>query len=307
MRILIAEDDAISRRLLETKLSKWGYEVVAVPDGNAALEALSEEDAPQIAILDWMMPELDGVDVCRAVRASTRESYTYMILLTAQTHEDDLVAGMEAGADDYIAKPFKSSELKMRLRAGRRIIELQTELIAAREVQRAKATHDPLTGLWNHEEILQLMGRELARDTREDSHMTGAIMADLDHFKQVNDTFGHMAGDAVLRAAAQRMLALLRPYDALGRYGGEEFLVVVSGCDPESIATLAERLRAGVAAESVDTSEGIIPVTVSLGVAVNSGRRPVDANVLVQRADRALYCAKEKGRNRVEIDDARSV
>jgi two-component system cell cycle response regulator len=302
MKILIAEDDAISRRLLETKLSKWGYEVVATRDGDEALQALLAEDAPQIAILDWMMPKRDGVDVCRAVRASTRDSYTYLILLTSLVREDDLVAGMEAGADDYITKPFKSSELQMRLRAGRRIIELQTELIAAREVQRVKATRDPLTGLWNHEEILKLMGRELARDSREDGHMTGVIMADLDHFKQVNDRFGHMAGDTVLRAAAHRMLAGLRPYDALGRYGGEEFLVVVSGCDRESIAALAERLRAGMASAAVDTSEGMIPVTVSLGVAVNDGgAAPADANALVKQADKALYRAKEKGRNRVEV------
>jgi two-component system cell cycle response regulator len=301
MKILIAEDDALSRRLLETKLGKWGYEVVATRDGKEALEVLLAEDAPQLAILDWMMPELNGVDVCRAVRASSRESYTYLILLTSLAREEDLVAGMEAGADDYIAKPFKSSELKMRLRAGRRIIDLQTELIEAREVQRVKASHDSLTGLWNHEEILQLLGRELSRDAREGGQTTGAIMADLDHFKQVNDTFGHMAGDVVLRAAAQRMLERLRPYDALGRYGGEEFLVVVSGCDRHSITALAERLRAGVAGTSVDTSEGKIPITMSLGVAVDDAGGAANASALVHQADQALYRAKEKGRNRVEI------
>ncbi len=301
MRIVIAEDDAVTRRLLEAKLGKWGYEVIATSDGLGALQALSANDAPQLAILDWMMPGMDGVDVCRALRREAEDSYTYVILLTAKIGEQDLVAGMEAGADDYISKPFNSSELKVRLRAGRRIIELQTELIAALDVQRVKASHDPLTGLWNHEEILQILGRELVRDSRDDLDPTGAIMVDLDHFKQVNDTFGHMAGDAVLRAAAQRMVALLRPYDAVGRYGGEEFLVVAPGCGREGGAALAERLRAGIAAAGVDTSEGVIPVQVSLGVAVNDGTSECDVSALVQRADQALYRAKENGRNRVEV------
>ncbi len=301
MKIVIAEDDAVTRRLLEAKLGKWGYEVIATSDGLAALQVLQANDAPQLALLDWMMPGMDGVGVCRALRKEARNSYTYIILLTAKIGEQALVAGMEAGADDYISKPFNSSELKVRLRAGRRIVELQTELIAAREIQRVKATHDPLTDLWNHEEILLILGRELARDKREGRHPTGVIMVDLDYFKQVNDTFGHMAGDTVLRATAQRMLALLRQYDALGRYGGEEFLVVAPGCGREGGAALAERLRAGIAADRVDTSKGMIPVRVSLGVAVNDGMRQVDVNALVQRADQALYRAKENGRNRVEV------
>jgi two-component system cell cycle response regulator len=207
MRILIAEDDPVSRRLLEAKLVNWGYEVVVTRDGNEAWQALQADDAPRLAILDWMMPGRDGVAVCREVRKGKGEPYTYLILLTAQAREEDLVTGMEAGADDYIAKPFKSSELKVRLRAGRRIIELQSELIAAREALRAQATHDPLTGLWNHEEILRILGLELVRAKREGRHV-GVIMADLDHFKRVNDTYGHMGGDAVLRAAAKTMLSL---------------------------------------------------------------------------------------------------
>jgi two-component system cell cycle response regulator len=160
MRILIAEDDPVSRRLLEAKLVKWDYEVVVTKDGNEAWLALQEKNALPLAILDWMMPGMDGVEVCRKVRERSKEPYTYIILLTALQQEEDLVAGMEAGADDYIAKPFKSNELKVRLRAGRRIIELQDELITAREALRAKATHDPLTGLWNHEEILRILDRE---------------------------------------------------------------------------------------------------------------------------------------------------
>ena len=300
MRILIAEDDPVSRRLLEAKLVKWGYEVVVTRDGNEAWQALQTEDAPRIAILDWMMPAMDGVEISRKVRKGAGEPYTYLILLTAMHQEEDLVTGMEAGADDYITKPFKSSELRVRLRAGRRIIELQDELIAAREALRAKATHDPLTGLWNHEEILLILGRELARAERQ-GQQVAVIMADLDHFKRVNDAHGHMAGDAVLRVASQRMLSLLRPYDALGRYGGEEYLIVLPSCDRESAVAVAERLRIGVGNDPVDTSEGFLPITSSFGVAVSDKETRGEVNSLVQAADLALYRAKKKGRNRVEV------
>jgi diguanylate cyclase (GGDEF)-like protein len=281
-------------------LVKWGYEVVVTKDGNEAWQALQEKDAPPLAILDWMMPGMDGVEVCRKVRERIKEPYTYLILLTALQQEEDLVAGMEAGADDYIAKPFKSNELKVRLRAGRRIIELQDELITAREALRAKATHDPLTGLWNHEEILRILDRELARADREGTTV-GILMLDLDHFKKVNDTYGHMAGDVVLRVIAKRMFSLIRAYDAVGRYGGEEFIVVLPGCDQTSAQTIAERFRSYISKDNVDTPEGMIPVTISLGVAASGKGKKRDMNSLVKAADSALYRAKSNGRNRSEV------
>ena len=300
MRILIAEDDPVSCRLLEAKLTKWGYEVVVTRDGNEACQVLHAENTPHIAVLDWMMPGMDGVEVCRKVREGVQEPYTYIILLTAQQLEEDIVTGMEAGADDYIIKPFKSSELKVRLRAGRRIIELQNELIIAREALRAKATHDPLTGLWNHEEILRILGLELDRAAREGT-CVGVLMADIDHFKTVNDTYGHQAGDAVLRLSAGRMTSVMRPYDAVGRYGGEEFLLVAPGCDGKSIFTLAEKLRICICRDAMDTPEGLISCSISLGAALSDGQKGVDMDFVVKAADRALYLAKELGRNRVEI------
>jgi diguanylate cyclase (GGDEF)-like protein len=299
VRILIAEDDPVSCRLLEAKLVKWGYEVIVTRDGNEVWLALQADDAPRIAILDWMMPGMDGVEICRKIRESSKELYVYTILLTALHREEDLVMGMEAGADDYITKPFKFSELQVRLRAGTRIIELQDELIKAREALRDKATHDPLTGLWNHEEILLVLEKELSRAKREGS-CVGVIMADLDYFKKVNDTFGHMAGDAVLRATAQRITAVMRPYDTIGRYGGEEFLIVVPMRDGTCAELVAERLRKSIEQIHVDTQEGAIPVTASFGVAVSCKGREKDAGTLVRAADEALYRAKKKGRNRVE-------
>jgi diguanylate cyclase (GGDEF)-like protein len=300
MKILIAEDDPVSRRLLEAKLVKWGYDVVVTCDGDEALKALRTKDAPKLAILDWMMPGVDGVEICGMMRREAREPYIYIILLTALHRDEDLVAGMEAGADDYITKPFIANELRVRLRAGRRIIDLQNELINAREALREKAARDPLTGLWNHEEILRIMGLELSRAGRERGHVS-VIMADLDLFKKVNDTHGHMAGDAVLRLTARRMLSLVRDYDYIGRYGGEEFLLVLPGCDGEWARVLADRLCQSIGGDRMDISEGMLPITISLGVATTCKGRKSDVNSLLQAADMALYRAKENGRNRVEI------
>jgi diguanylate cyclase (GGDEF)-like protein len=299
MRILIAEDDPAFRQLLEDVLSNWGYEVVAARDGNEAYKILQSENAPQLAILDWMMPGMEGVEVCRKTRSNNEKNYTYIILLTSLQREEDLVNGMEAGADDYIFKPFKLNELRVRLRAGRRIIELQNELLAARDILHEKSIRDSLTGLLNHEEILGILGRELARSER-DGLGVSIIMADIDHFKLVNDTYGHLAGDVVLRMTAQRMHSMVRAYDAIGRFGGEEFLFVLPECSLESAASFAERLRSSISMVSIDIPEGVIPVTISLGVASSGKDAGRDVNSLVKAADAALYKAKESGRNRVE-------
>ncbi len=300
MRILVAEDDAVTRFILDARLSEWGYDVIAAGDGNEAWRELQTEDAPRLAILDWKMPGVDGVELCRRVRRKGGELYTYIILLTAQQDEGDLVTGMEAGADDYITKPFKTGELRVRLRAGRRIIDLQNNLIEAREALRDKATHDPLTGLWNHGEILLILEREISRAERDGSCVS-VIMADLDHFKKVNDGYGHMAGDAVLRLTVRRMQSLVRDYDSIGRYGGEEFLLVLPGCDVSSASVLAERLRQSICVAGMDTADGMIPITISLGVATIGKWSMSDPEDLVRAADLALYRAKANGRNRVEI------
>jgi diguanylate cyclase (GGDEF)-like protein len=300
MRLLIAEDDPVFRPLLEEILIKWGYEVVVAQDGNEAYRILQSENAPKLAILDWKMPGMEGVEVCQKVRENEEQNYTYIILLTSQQRDEDLVTGMEAGADDYIIKPYKLNEMRVRLRAGRRIIELQNELLAAREILYAKATHDSLTGLLNHEEILDILGKELAR-TERDGECCSIIMADIDHFKRVNDTYGHLAGDAVLRISAKKMHYMMRTYDSIGRYGGEEFLVILPECCTDCAITFAERLRSRVARDMMDTPEGQIPVTISLGVATSGKDMRSDVLSLIKAADTALYRAKENGRNRVEV------
>jgi diguanylate cyclase (GGDEF)-like protein len=299
VRILIAEDDPISRRMLSSRLQKWGYEVVATADGNEAWEVMSRPDAPSLAILDWEMPGLDGPEVCRRVRALEREPYVYVLLLTARTRGEDVVAGLEAGADDYVAKPFEANELKVRLRAGRRILDLFEELFRARELLSERATRDSLTRVWNRGAILETLDRERARADR-DGRPLAVVMGDIDHFKRVNDQHGHLAGDAVLREVSRRMLGAMRPYDSIGRYGGEEFLVLAPACDLEAGARVAERLRLAVAADPVDTPDGPIPVTASFGVAVHGPGSGGASDRVIALADQALYRAKERGRNRVE-------
>lgn len=300
MRILIAEDDLVSRRVLQATLVRWGHDVVVCCDGNEAWETLQNQAAPSLIILDWMMPGLDGIEVCRKVRKLDREPYSYILLLTARSQKEDIVIGMEAGADDYITKPFDVNELKVRLRAGERILNLQKELISAREILRDQATHDPLTGLWNHATIIDLLRQELNRAKRQKIPV-GVIMADLDHFKRINDTYGHPAGDIVLRETAQRMSTAMRPYDAVGRYGGEEFLIIMPGCNEASMMNLAERLLVCVSKEEIDISEHTISITVSLGGVSCEETQQVEVSALIKTADIALYRAKDTGRNRVVL------
>ena len=299
MKILIAEDDAISRRLLETILKKWGYDVVVAFDGGQAWAELQKDNAPRLAILDWMMPEMDGVEVCGKVRERVDSPYVYILLLSAKSQREDLVKGMESGADDYITKPFDANELKVRLRAGRRILDLQTQLMSAQEALRDQAARDPLTGIWNRNAIFDVFRRERSRAERE-GNAIAIVMLDIDHFKNLNDNYGHMAGDAVLREFTRRISTSLRPYDAVGRYGGEEFLVILPGCDLAAGARHAERLRGLLSEEPFDTSEGRHTATCSLGVASTSSSSPGDTDSLIRAADAALYRAKRNGRNRVE-------
>jgi diguanylate cyclase (GGDEF)-like protein len=300
VKVLIAEDDAVSRRLLEAMLTRWGYEVAVTRDGVEAWEVLQGTDVPSLAILDWMMPGMDGVEVCRKVRQHRQEPYVYLLLLTTKGRKEDIIEGLDAGADDYLTKPFDPHELQVRLRTGKRIVTLQAELIEAREALRMQATHDPLTGVWNRRAILEMFSNELARSRREGLPV-GVAMADLDHFKRINDTYGHAVGDTVLCEAANRMRALLRPYDALGRYGGEEFLIVLPGCTPQDAVGLADRLRIAISHAPVKIPGGLLEVTGSLGIAATDPPAMLDATALIRAADAALYRAKGAGRNRVEL------
>ena len=299
MKVLIADDSATSRAMLRKSLAKWGYEVVMAEDGAEALNILERPDAPPMAILDWVMPHLTGPEVCKKVRETRREPYTYILLLTSKNSKDETVEGLEAGADDYIVKPFDQQELSVRLRAGKRIIDLQLSLMEAREELREKANKDLLTKLHNRSAIMAILATEIARSHR-DQRSVGVALLDIDHFKKVNDTYGHFAGDAVLRETAARLKGSTRAYDQVGRYGGEEFLVVLPNCDMEQAVQQADRMRQKLQESKILADAGVeIPVTASFGVTITdlSDRDP---DVFIRVADEALYKAKANGRNRVE-------
>lgn len=301
--VLIAEDDPIFRHVLQRWLQRWTYQVIAVDNGTDAWKVIQQTNAPNMAVLDWIMPGMDGIELCRRIRQA-QGPYRYLLLLTARDNKQDVVAGLEAGADDYLTKPFDVDELRARVRAGRRILDLQDALIHAHDALQFEAAHDPLTTLWNRGAIMDTLKRELLRQQRSKEPM-GIIMADLDHFKSINDSFGHLVGDAVLQEAARRLAAAVRGYDAVGRYGGEEFLVLMPGCDGKDLLTLSERLRYVFADQPVETSAGAIPVTLSIGaLSVTAGAEPARYEELLRAADTALYAAKARGRNRVEIAPA---
>jgi two-component system, cell cycle response regulator len=296
MRILIADDDRFSRMVLARMLREWGHEVEVVGDGDAAIAALGRPDGPECGIIDWEMPGRDGPAVCEAVRAVGAEPYRYLVLLTSRSGSEDLVAGLNAGADEYLSKPFKAAELKARLRTGRRLLDLQRQLIEARDALEVQATRDGLTGVYNRRTLIDRLEVELGRANRM-RQSVGLMMLDVDHFKRVNDTWGHLAGDAVLRTICARMESVVRPYDLVGRFGGEEFVLVVPGAGRAQMVEVAQRVRQAIAGSPVPVDGGALSVTASLGVAVMAG--VTSANVLIHAADEALYAAKHAGRDRV--------
>lgn len=300
-KVLVADDDPVSRVLLLNLLTKWGYDAEVVGDGVEAWLALRKEDAAKLVIIDWMMPGLDGLDVVRELRAKNPASYTYVLMLTSRKQQEDILAAMEAGVDDYLKKPFDAQELRARLRVGDRILGLEQRLVKALETSEFRATHDSLTGLYNRGAILDSLKREMCRREREQSAL-GICIVDLDRFKSVNDSYGHLAGDEVLKHVARCMENSVRPYDSVGRFGGEEFLVIAPNCDLQETTRLAERMRQIVSADEVQIDGHSIGVTISLGAgAVSQHNGNVAATALLQATDAALYRAKQRGRNRVEV------
>lgn len=292
MKILIAEDDTSSRLLFGATLRKLGHTITAVENGQRAWKVW-QQDEYSIIISDWMMPDIDGLQLCKMIRAEASLQYTYIILLTALDSKGHYLEGMDAGADDLITKPFDEEHLAARLQVAERILALHKKL-------HIQATHDRLTGVWNRAAIMDYLREELERGAHQSTSIS-VIVADLDHFKRINDTYGHLAGDAVLQEAAHRMRLALRPYDRIGRYGGEEFLITASNCDSSHTMALAERVRNSIGSGPVTGQFGEISMTVSLGVAIGSGRIGADATMLIAAADEALYRAKKAGRNRVEF------
>jgi diguanylate cyclase (GGDEF)-like protein len=299
MQILVAEDSPVYQQLLSSQLPDWGFSFIIAKDGAEAWNYLQRPDCPKLLLLDWVLPNIDGVELCRRVRvAGSGKSYSYVILLTGKDSKRDLLEAMQAGVDDYLVKPFDQLELKARLLVGKRIIELHEELVAAKESMRYAATHDSLTGVMNRGEVIDSLRRELERGKRAGKPVS-ILLADVDHFKTVNDTLGHLYGDEALKEIARRLRSKLRVYDGLGRYGGEEFLVILPDCDLMSALIRADELRMFVGARPIDSSRTSRTITLSMGVAVSTDFPSGDISMLRSYADKGLYAAKRDGRNRV--------
>ena len=298
MRVLIVDDSPIYRKLIRDRLEQWGFVSCIAENGSQAAETLRQPDAPKLVLLDWVLPDIDGIELCRRIREDGRNHYTYIIFLTGKDGLRNMLQAMDAGADDYLEKPFDEHQLNAKLIVGKRVLQLQDELVAARDSMRHAATHDSLTGLLNRSEILELLNRELVRAGRE-HQAVGIALVDVDHFKGVNDSFGHLFGDEALREVARRLKSNLRAYDGIGRYGGEEFLLVLPHCDSVTAITRADQLRRCISSKPITALGKQARITLSAGVAVFDPSSPRNAQFLLSHADGGLYLAKEQGRNQV--------
>ncbi len=300
MKILVADDDLTSRELLRAILTKDGHEVFQACNGREAWAAMDSDDAPVLAVLDWMMPEMDGIEVLRRVRARETKCRPYVLLLTSKNEKSEVIAGLEAGADDYLTKPVHPGELRARIDAGKRLVELQEDLVTAKESLAHEASHDPLTGVLNRRSIESRLSSEVSRVRRYRTKLAVGIF-DIDHFKAVNDTYGHAVGDDVLRGLTALLQKNLRDCDLLGRWGGEEFVVLAPGISGAGVRQAFEKLRVVTERTPVETENGPIRITISIGVACAAGEDGLES--LLKRADDNLYEAKNGGRNRVVTEE----
>ncbi len=300
MKILIAEDDLITSRIVEKNLNSWGYEVVLARSGEQAWQELKDSSL-RLAILDWMMPGMDGTEICQKLRRRKKFKYTYVILLSAKDRKQDIIAGLSSGADDYMTKPINFLELRARLQTGRRIIDLEDKLLYVQNQLKDLASRDSLTKLWNRTEISKFLREELDRGERENKPL-GVIMLDIDYFKKINDFFGHDIGDIALLQVVSRIKRKVRKSDKVGRYGGDEVIVVLPNCGLAEVRKISERLRASVARRGVKAGQEIFPVTISAGCASSENKRQPSAERLIRAADAALLKAKNQGRNCVVVD-----
>ena len=312
MKILVVDDDRLSRRIIERFLESLGYAVVTAENGAMALTILQQETDIAVVITDWMMPVMDGLELCRHARAFQWERYLNIILLTSRGEKEDLIEGLNAGADAFVSKPLNFAEIQAHLKVAERTLELEQKLsmqldeliLAHHQLQEAHAKieeiarMDELTGLFNRRHIMQCLSAEFTRAKRYSSELSIFII-DLDHFKIINDSYGHPVGDQVLRETGRLLREAIRETDIMGRYGGEEFLGILPETGTKGAVILAERICQSFRSFQCPVSnDEHVQVTVSLGIASIQSEQQESDELLIQ-ADQALYDAKKAGRNRV--------
>ena len=299
LTILIVDDSPVYRKAVEQSLSSERHKLIFAKNGGEALNAFAVQH-PDVVITDWSMPDLTGPELCHCIRQDFRNNYAHIILVTSNSNKEQVIEGLSAGADDYLTKPFHPGELLARVGVGRRMIQLHREVEAKNHQLEQLALTDPLTGLANRRAIDSWIETQLSSAARHDFSVWAA-MADLDHFKKVNDTHGHEAGDTVLKTFAGILKANTRRSNLCGRLGGEEFLMVLTHTNEDQTKIAIERIRSRFASERFRLGQSDTAVTASFGVAGFSGKIPPDFDLLLAHADSALYAAKNKGRNRVEF------
>jgi two-component system, cell cycle response regulator len=300
-RILLVDDEPTQRLIMARLLKRAGYSVETAGNGREALAKIEAGDF-QLMITDWEMPEMDGIALCRELRSTPGKGYIYTILLTARDAIEHVVTGLQSGADDYLTKPVIEPELIARLNTGRRIVTLERHLRTANEENRRLSITDPLTAAFNRRYLMEQLPREIDRAMRYGRHLA-AIMCDVDHFKRINDTQGHLVGDEVLKWFVVQLQGGVRACDWVARYGGEEFLIILPETNVTNAGIAAEHLRKQVAATPFPGIAGGLAVSASFGVGGWEGNLPSGATLdaLIARCDEGVYASKAGGRNRITV------
>jgi two-component system chemotaxis response regulator CheY len=288
MKVIVADDDSVIQLLISESLKKWGYTVLTATNGLEVVDLLILHGDVQLFLLDWQMPELDGLELCRILKAKKGLNCCYIIILTSKKTTENIVQALESGADDFISKPFSPDELKVRLKVGCRIIDNENSLLH-------QAQHDPLTNVLNHRAIIDVLSQLWSRSARDHSPLA-VLMLDIDYFKRINDSYGHQVGDYALKHFCRLVKQELRPYDSLGRYGGEEFTICLPATNADEAVNVAERIRACIENNPIEYDGMCFSITVSIGVSIFCEHQKSYKEVLLN-ADKAAYAAKGKGRN----------
>lgn len=300
MKVLIADDELTSREILQATMALWGYKPIVVEDGLQALEIMSQPDPPSLLMLDWEMPGLDGLSLCHHLTLNLHDNPPYIIMLTARNETNDVISGLAAGANDFVTKPFHPEILRARVNVARRMLELQGRLTSTLKKLDVLAHIDELTELKNRRAANQAIESELERAYRQKSSLCVGL-CDIDFFKQVNDTYGHAAGDSVLKKMAELLRKNLRSYDVIGRFGGEEFIFALIAGKTEATVIL-ERTRLDIEQASFPFRDVLLKLTMSFGaIMVDTGQTVPDLNRVLEQADNALYHSKQSGRNQLTM------